>query len=237
MDYDGIAQQYAQHRRHNAAVLRRLVSGGRVEPGARVIEVGCGTGNYIVELRRSMAAACYGVDPSAGMLAIARGRSKDVSLVLAAGEALPSAPGRFGLVFLVDVVHHLRDLSGAIREAFHVLQRGGTICVVTEDEETIEGRLHSKYFPEGMEIEVVRYPTIDEIESAMSRAGFGAMAIDRTASPYRVTSAKAYREKAFSELHLISDAAHRQGLALLERDLEEGPIDAVERRVLVWGTK
>lgn len=171
------------------------------------------------------------------MLAIARARSESVQFLLGSAEALPFPGERFDLVFSVDVIHHVADPAGSLAEAFRVLSSGGRLCVGTDDEETIRGRLHSHYFPETVAVELARYPAVAELRSAMAAAGFTEMREERTASPNRVLDSRPYREKAFSSLHLISEAGFRGGLERIEQDLTEAPIEVVARQVLLWGRK
>jgi hypothetical protein len=128
-------------------------------------------------------------------------------------------------------------IAGAIAESFRVLRPGGTLCIGTEDGAIIRGRLHSHYFPETVAVEAVRYPPIALLREAMTDAGFTNPREQRLATPYEVFSSGPYRDKAFSSLHLISDDAHRRGVARLERDLEAGPISWTARHLLLWGTR
>jgi hypothetical protein len=52
---------------------------------------------------------------------------------------------------------------------------------------------------------------------------------------YALTSAQPFRDKAFSSLHLIPEAAWRAGLERLERDLARGPVRGVSRYACLWG--
>ncbi len=171
------------------------------------------------------------------MLAIARARSERVQLVLGAAEALPFLDEQFDFVFSIDVIHHVADPAASLVQAFHVLSSGGRVCVGTDDEETIGGRVHSRYFPETVEVELARYPAIPEVRSAMAAAGFTEIQEERTASSYQVLDSRPYRDRAFSSLHLISEEDFRRGLERMERDLEGGPIECVARQFLLWGAK
>ena len=53
IDYNELAAEYARHRQVNPPVLRRLLIGGDVKSVSTVLEVGCGTGNYILAFRTS----------------------------------------------------------------------------------------------------------------------------------------------------------------------------------------
>jgi SAM-dependent methyltransferase len=235
VDYDDHADAYATHRAACPAVVERLCGG--VGASTRVLEVGCGTGNYIAAVRAAADCGAAGVDPSERMLEVGRSRHPGILFTRARAEALPPGTGDLDLVFSVDVVHHVSDLVAACAEAFRVLARGGRLCTVTDDEATIRGRLHSRYFPESVAVELERYPPLSAVSAALAEAGFADVREERTVSASRVVDAAAYRERAFSSLLLIGDEAHRAGLERLERDLLDGPIAAADRHVLFWAAK
>lgn len=71
----------------------------------------------------------------------------------------------------------------------------------------------------------------------MKQAGFGEVAENTVELAYRISDIQAYRDKAFSSLHLISKEAFERGLARMEKDLQAGPIQCLSRYLLLWGTK
>jgi SAM-dependent methyltransferase len=168
-----------------------------------VLEVGCGTGDYAIALRRATGAACAGVDVSRGMLTAGRVRAGDVELVEGRAEALPFGPEEFDLVFSVDVVHHLDDRPAAFREAARVLRPGGRLCVVTDDEATIRARLGARYFPETVDAELERYPPLETLRAEVAEAGFEATRVERCERAHELAETGPYRERTHSSLHLI----------------------------------
>ena len=50
IDYDMLAREYARHRRVHPEVVKGLISGGGITQSSHVLEVGSGTGNYIIAL-------------------------------------------------------------------------------------------------------------------------------------------------------------------------------------------
>jgi SAM-dependent methyltransferase len=225
VDYDELATAYAAHRRPHPPVLAALADA--LERDARALEVGCGTGSYAGELD----ARVTGLDPSREMLAVARERFPHLELVQGRAESLPFADGSFDLVYSVDVIHHVADIDVACREAFRVGER---TCIATDDEETIRTRVHRRYFPETLEVELARYPTLETLTEALRRAGFASVREQRVTWTRVVTDVGPFRDKALSSLHLISEDAFRRGLARLERDL---PIEGSDGKVLLWARK
>ena len=106
MDFDLIASEYARHRKTMLPVLdglRDFVAG--IGRKAAVLELGSGTGNYIIALAESTGCAAWGIDCAKGMLAqaphakIEIGRVSVKSLVLsrdcaAAGPLHPGGEAR-----------------------------------------------------------------------------------------------------------------------------------------------
>jgi SAM-dependent methyltransferase len=201
-----------------------------------VLEVGCGTGNYLGAIRESTGCEAFGVDPSPEMLAQLRARALPVRVREGHAEQLDFPAGTFDLVYSVDVIHHVVDRETAYREAARALRPGGVVCTVTDSEWIIRHRTpQSVYFPETIAVELARYPSIEALRSMMVKAGFESPSEEVVEHSYELTDAVAYREKVFSSLLYISDEAFSRGLAKLEADLLRGPVPCTSRYLLLRG--
>ena len=238
LDYDHLAAAYARNRRVQPEVVRALIAGAGLRPASRVLEVGCGSGNYAAALEVLTGCSCWGIDPSEGMLALAREQSAAVRFQAGRAEALGLPDGSFDLVFSVDAVHHVGDRTAASREAVRVLAPGGKVCTVTDSDWIIRNRRPlAAYFPETVAVDLARYPPVTDLRTGMEQAGFADISEQVVEFRYQLTDARPYREKTFSCLRLIPEDAFRAGLERLERDLLAGPVECVSRYVLLWGTK
>lgn len=238
IDYSRFAAEYGKHRQVHPGVLEGLVSDGKVEGSSKVLEVGCGTGNYVGRISQLKPASCYGIDPAEQMLSVAKERLPALDFSIGKAEKLEFNSDYFDLVFTVDVIHHVADLSSYFREAYRVLKRGGRICTATDSEWTIRNRKPlSSYFPETVAVELDRYPPISRIERLMLDSGFGDVKEKMVEFPYDLTDMLGYRARVFSSLRLISEEAFQRGLQRMEADLAKGTIPCVSRYSLIWGTK
>ena len=236
INYDQLASKYARHRQVHPAVLLALCEAAR--PTYRALEVGCGTGNYIIALYQELGSAGWGIDPSQEMLAQAKNRATAVDFRLGRAEQIDFAPSSFDLVFSVDVIHHVRDRPAYYCEAHRVLDDGGRICTATDSEWIIRHRQPlATYFPETIAPEIARYPRIARLKEMMAHAGFDEIAKHTVEYTYQIADIQIYRDKAFSALHLISEQSFARGIARMERDLEFGPLTCTPRYTLLWGTK
>lgn len=236
IDYSQIAAQYAQHRRVHPEVLRKLIE--NLTPASRILEVGCGTGNYISAISESTGCSCWGVDLSQSMLAQARQRSSGIEYSLGRAESLPLPDDQFDFVYSVDVIHHVIERQQAIQEARRVLRDGGRLCIVTDSPDIIRRReVLSVYFPETVAIELVRYPAEFELKNGLQTAGFVAITEETVKFGCELADIQPFRDKLFSCLQLITKEAFQRGLTRLSQDLLEGPIKYVSRYSMICGTK
>jgi ubiquinone/menaquinone biosynthesis C-methylase UbiE len=104
--------------------------------GGRVLDVGTGPGQLLVELgRRRDGVALAGVVPSADMIGHATRRVETAGLGartdlhVAAAEDLPFADGSFDAVVSTLSSHHWADPAAAVAEQARVLAPGGQLWV------------------------------------------------------------------------------------------------------------
>jgi SAM-dependent methyltransferase len=238
LDYDTLAADYARHRRIHPGVLASLIATGNLSPSSAILEVGCGTGNYLAALHDHLGCSCAGIDPSAEMLATARQRTTQITFTQGRAESLAFPNSSFDLVYSVDVIHHVADRLASFREALRVLKPGGRLCTATDSEDDIPRRRPlSSHFPETIPVELARYPRLATLRAEMETAGFSPITTEQTELPYTLTDIQPYRDRAFSSLHLIPPDAHTRGIHRLETDLLTGPIPALSLYTLLWGTK
>lgn len=101
--------------------------------GARVVELGCGTGRHAAPLFAAGATAYLGVDGSPGMLAQARARIADprAAWLVADLAALPPCPGpRFDRALIALVLEHVADPAPLFAALATWLAPGATLRIL-----------------------------------------------------------------------------------------------------------
>ncbi len=236
-NYQALAADYARHRRVHPGVVDALVEAVRAGSCNDVLEVGCGSGNYLEVVRGLSGVRVAGIDPSSAMLEQLTARVQNAEVQVALAEAIPYPDRSFDLIYSVDVIHHVKDRPKWFREAARLLRPGGRVVTVTDSEQDLERRVPlTSHFPETLEHERRRYPTIGTLRKEMLDAGFVDMVETSVELVYPLSDISGYRKKAYSSLHLISDAEHARGIERLERDLVNGPIEARSLYTLLWGS-
>jgi demethylmenaquinone methyltransferase/2-methoxy-6-polyprenyl-1,4-benzoquinol methylase len=123
---------------------RRAVRELRLEPGARVVDLGCGTGDLCRVLGKAGLRA-VGVDMAAGMLAKAH---TSAPLVRADALQLPLADASIDGAISGFALRNVVDIAACFREAARVIRPGGraVFLEVSEPPNPIVRLGHALYF-------------------------------------------------------------------------------------------
>ena len=108
-----------------------VAEAARVQPRQRVLDVGCGTGILARELasRVGPAGRVAGIDPSPGMLAVARELAPAIEWREGVAESLPFPDGFFDAVVSQFAFMFFADRGRALREMVRVSIPGGRLAV------------------------------------------------------------------------------------------------------------
>src|SRR3954453_6158481 len=120
---------------------RLICDGTELEPGTRLLEVGCGVGAVLAVLGQEYPRIeLTGVDIEPRQLTFARVHLERsgvaATLVEADGAALPFADGAFDHVWMMWFLEHVPDPVAVLREAKRVLALGGAITAIEVDYST-----------------------------------------------------------------------------------------------------
>jgi 2-polyprenyl-3-methyl-5-hydroxy-6-metoxy-1,4-benzoquinol methylase len=98
--------------------------------GKRVLDIGCGDGEFALDLAARGAKVC-GIDASESMIAAARARpgAAGVAFEVAAAQALPFPAASFDIAVAMTILCFVADAAPVFREAARVLQPGGRLVI------------------------------------------------------------------------------------------------------------
>jgi SAM-dependent methyltransferase len=135
-----VLDQFSRQAEAYAALVKRL--GGTlkdpllelIEPGARLLDVGCGSGQFAVAAA-ARGAQATGVDLTPAMLDQARALAAEVGHATiewrqADATALPVADAAFDIVTSRSMLHHAADPAATLAEMRRACASGGRIAVL-----------------------------------------------------------------------------------------------------------
>jgi ubiquinone/menaquinone biosynthesis C-methylase UbiE len=220
VNYDAIAPNY--HQRYAFSLLPGVASTiaalVRERQIRRALEVGCGTGRWLTELREAGVEA-VGLDLSTGMLRQARQR--DPRVVIACGRAgqFPFPDAAFDLILCVNAFHHFEQPARVIAEARRLLNPEGALAIVGLNPHSGRDRWFIYDYFEGTQAaDVRRYPSPGFILDWMIGSGFGQVRwqkverIQHVHTGREILSDHFVQKHGTSQLALLSDEAYEAGL-------------------------
>ncbi|MCP4452294.1 MAG: class I SAM-dependent methyltransferase [Planctomycetes bacterium] len=151
----------------------------------RILDAGCGTGNYIQALKGKVGCLC-GLEFNEGMLAQAQEKfRKDSSVSLEQGsllEPLKYDTNTFDGIICNQVLHHLvtescsedsSPIQQLIEEAHRVLRPGGVFVINNcGHKQLCDGFWWADLIPDAMGRMAKRVPTTESLVSALKNIGF-----------------------------------------------------------------
>lgn len=163
-------------------ILGALAASAKPLAQQTVLDAGCGTGNYAIELADKVG-RLEGVELNPGMLAAARAKTADrpqVRLQEGSILELPIESGSCDGVTVNFVLHHVEDGADpdfaatrkAVKECARVLAPGGKLIIQTcSATQYREGYWYTSLIPAALERALRRYIPLDLLETGMEEAG------------------------------------------------------------------
>jgi len=111
-----------------------------LRPGARVLDVGCGTGEYI-RRANELGPSASGIEPAEAMRNAAIEKNPGSAILDGVATELPFPDSSFDLVICIEVLRYLHaaDNRQALREMHRVLRPGGVMFLTMVNRYALDG--------------------------------------------------------------------------------------------------
>ena len=155
-------------RRRLRELRRRTADLAHIQPGEKVLDVGCGTGTLAIEVQKRVGATgrVFGIDP--GVQQIARARFKaarrklPIDFQVGVIERLPFGNETFDVVLSTIMMHHLGDglKRQGLAEIVRVLKPGGRLIIADFNRS------------QERQVQPVRFGSVRDLPALVKDAGF-----------------------------------------------------------------
>jgi ubiquinone/menaquinone biosynthesis C-methylase UbiE len=174
--FDAIGERYDEVFPNKSAQItatQRVID--RLAPGARVLDIGCGTGVPTARMLAESGIDVVGIDVSTEMLRLARRNVPSARFVAMDALELDSSLGEFdaAVAFFTLLMLRRADIPAVLRRVRAILRPGGSFAVAM-----IEGDYdYVPYVFLGQQVSVTAYPRGD-LEQVLTSAGFDVGEVD-----------------------------------------------------------
>lgn len=164
---------------HEVRLVRR-----HLPRGGRVVDAGCGTGEWVIVLRRAGLQA-EGLDYSPNLVARLRQEYPEIPWSSGDIRSMPYENDTFDGVMSLGVIEH--DEAGpqaALREFFRVIRPGGIVAVSVPNDSKYKRTVSLADYPDGPDTAFFQYfMTEDELAAFVREAGFDVVVSETTRRP------------------------------------------------------
>lgn len=223
-DYDAASREFDSLRGRTATDgiwSGSIAEWGRIGPGDRVLDIGCGTGRHSLSVREGCGAVTIGIDLSPGMLERARSKCPG-AWVLGDAAGLPFRAGSFDRAMMILVLQHVGDEPLAIAEARRVLRPGGRLLIATVSQSRIRRHV-TRLFPGLAKLDLDRFMPVPELVRHLREQGFTGIERHVMRTPPRAEPVddvvERFRKRYISTLSLVPEEDFGRRLAVFERRL------------------
>jgi 2-polyprenyl-3-methyl-5-hydroxy-6-metoxy-1,4-benzoquinol methylase/uncharacterized protein YbaR (Trm112 family) len=127
------------------SLIESLAGGHRLQGCRRVLEIGCGTGGFLIAAKRKYESV-IGADIAFRWLVVARKRLQelhiDVPLVCCCAEFLPFARKSFDIILAEDVLEHVRSQEQMLMECQRLMTARGVLFLATPNRFSVTAEPH-----------------------------------------------------------------------------------------------
>lgn len=215
--YDRIGVDYDFTRACDPIILSKIIELLNVPPNAKVLDIGCGTGNYTVAMSNH-GFQMWGLDVSETMLQTAREKKSSVNWCNGNVNNIPLKTNFFDGCICTLACHHFQNLQTAFQEVNRVINQGRFVILSCSHKQLRHYWLY-KYFPNELELITSYMPDISVVIDSLCSSSFRILRID----PYYITSdlKDNFLGARFEKPELYLEESFRNGMSIFANAAEE----------------
>ena len=163
----------------NEGDLERILAFCNGKIRGRVLDAGCGDGFFTAQIRqRFNLKNVHGLDVSSKAIDLAGTKYPEIIFQQGSLSHIPEETNSIDSVTMVEVIEHLIDVEGTLKELFRVLKPGGILLITTTDFNWFKQVIIAMFFFEKYFYPTnphVRFFTKSTLAEVLSNTGFTVM--------------------------------------------------------------
>ena len=223
INYNTIAQSYDETREVEDkvySIIEMILSPFEQD---KILEFGCGTGNYLNRLACSYSTvSLFGIEKSIEMAQIAKQKIKQADIRIGDHIDIPFSSNSFNKIFSIDVIHHINELNIFFANIYNLSCINGLFIICTETDEQLAEKFWNKYFPSLYKKDKNRFHSVKTIINEAGNCGW------KYEKKYKIEEEKystisdsimnRIKKRTLSSLFLLSEHEYNMGVKDMEED-------------------
>lgn len=224
IDYHNWSVMYDKTRQYDPMILAKIMEYIPIRENVKILDFGCGTGNYLKAVSQICPVQCFGVDVSSEMLSTAEQKKMAAKFSCGSHKHIPFSNDFFDFVYVLDVLQHipLDELYMLFVELFRVMKPGSPVLFLTVSHQQLKKRTWNSYFPNAATIQISRFPDISQFCELGNTQKFSCetvLAIEEVRQePISETFVNHVCNRAYSIFHLMDEQEYQKGKQRLLED-------------------
>ena len=167
INFNDFAERYDNLRVADNELINLLIRESRIEKNVKILDFGCGTGNYIYEFQKLGFENIFGLDISEQMREKAIAKTHTTIY-----RNFNEVDKIFDFIFIIDVAHLIGDINSLAKSLYPICNNGSQIAIVTQSHEQIKQRRYKDFFPTAIKMDLQRYHDIEILLRSFKDVGF-----------------------------------------------------------------
>ena len=147
----------------------------KLKPHAKVLDIGCSTGDLLQEIGALGNFDLYGIEYSAEVAEVARG--KGINTMAGSFEDIELPDVDFDLVSMQHVLEHVTDPRLSLAKSFQILNKGGQLIGELPNYDSWDARLFGRYWGGGHAPRHIWHFTPKTLKRALEQEGFSSVRV------------------------------------------------------------
>jgi ubiquinone/menaquinone biosynthesis C-methylase UbiE len=241
IDYNKASKTFDNTRAADDEIIEIMANNNVFIENHNILDFGCGTGNYLLKISQKYKCNYYGLEPSEGMRKKAITKNPNIKIIDGNHEKILFENDFFDFIYIIDVIHYIKNLDLLFRNLSIKLKDNGKICIKTQTSKQIETRWFNKYFPSLENSEKERGKHIEQLEEMANKNNLILNKIDIRKYPNEIIITEHFiknaEEKNFSMFEYINENEYKEGLEKLKNDAGKVILQKDAGESLFWLSK
>ena len=142
--FNNLAYKWDEMCHHDDRKIRKILELSEVKNGAKILDIGTGTGILISYLLEKSPSKLVGVDVSEKMIEVARKKYKDKNVKFIVSDIMDFNEDKYDYIFIYSAYPHFKDKEKLFEHLSKLLNNDGKIVIAHSQSRDEINHIHSK---------------------------------------------------------------------------------------------